>query len=133
VAASEFSVVSPLDHLTKDEVRQLAREFGLPNHAHAASPCLRSRLAFGVRATSDNLKRIEAAEKAVKGILDIKVSHNVRVRHMTNNGARVELDPDLLGKSDQMEMVAMEVSKLGYSTVSFKPFVSGSLANRIEN
>jgi hypothetical protein len=90
-------------------------------------------LAFGIKATSDNLKRIEAAEKAVKGILDIKVSHNVRVRHMTNNGARVELDPDLLGKTDQMEVVAMEVSKLGYSTVSFKPFISGSLAKRIDS
>jgi pyridinium-3,5-biscarboxylic acid mononucleotide sulfurtransferase len=48
-AAANFGVSSPIDSLTKTEVRAAARELGLPNWNHAASPCLRSRLAFGVQ------------------------------------------------------------------------------------
>lgn len=51
VAASEFNVVSPLSHLPKQEVRDVAKYLGLPNWNAAASPCLRSRLQFGVEAT----------------------------------------------------------------------------------
>ncbi|RLN86900.1 hypothetical protein BBJ28_00016552 [Nothophytophthora sp. Chile5] len=51
VAASEFDVVSPLSELTKQEVRNVAKYLGLPNWNAAASPCLRSRLQFGVEAT----------------------------------------------------------------------------------
>jgi len=130
LAAQEFSVASPLDHFSKEEVRQLAREFGLPNHSHAASPCLRSRLAYGVRATSENLRRIEAAEKVVKSSLGplVHVSHNIRVRHMKDNGARIELDPDLLSRPEAIAAVAEEVSRLGFSVVRFSEFRSGSLA-----
>ncbi|GMH76183.1 hypothetical protein TrRE_jg5115 [Triparma retinervis] len=59
LAASKFNVYSPLSELPKSEVRKLAKHLGLPNHNHAASPCLRSRLAFGVEATSDHLHKIE--------------------------------------------------------------------------
>jgi hypothetical protein len=51
VAASEFHVVSPLSGLAKQEVRDVAKYLGLPNWNAAASPCLRSRLQFGVEAT----------------------------------------------------------------------------------
>ena len=51
MAASEFKVVSPLSELTKQEVRDIAKYLGLPNWNAAASPCLRSRLQFGVEAT----------------------------------------------------------------------------------
>ena len=52
-AAANFGVASPIDGLTKDEVRAAARLLGLPNWRHAASPCLRSRLALGVAATDE--------------------------------------------------------------------------------
>ena len=62
LAASKFNVYSPLSKLPKVEVRKLAKHLGLPNHNYAASPCLRSRLAFGVEATSDHLRKIETGK-----------------------------------------------------------------------
>eukprot|EP01051_Picozoa_sp_SAG22_P022841 SAG22_NODE_5639_length_979_cov_0.913636_1_plen_105_part_00 len=41
-------VASPLRSLTKDQVRATSKELDLPNWSHAASPCLRSRLALNV-------------------------------------------------------------------------------------
>lgn len=40
-------------------MREVSRELGLPNWNHAASPCLRSRLAFGVQATPERLVLVE--------------------------------------------------------------------------
>jgi uncharacterized protein len=129
IAASEFSVASPLDEFTKMEVRAMAREFGLPNHAHAASPCLRSRLAFGVNATPENLLRIESAEREVKAFLSPGVEMNIRVRHMQDGSASIELDERLLEENQELlPDLAERVTVCGFSTVRFRPFRSGSLA-----
>ncbi|CAI5521295.1 unnamed protein product [Closterium sp. Naga37s-1] len=45
----------------------VARAAGLPNWDLAASPCLRSRLAFGVEATASTLMLVERAEYMVSG------------------------------------------------------------------
>ena len=52
LAARNFDVQSPLEFTTKEQVRRAAQQLNLPNHHTAASPCLRSRLALGVHATS---------------------------------------------------------------------------------
>lgn len=41
----------------------MSRELGLPNWSHAASPCLRSRLAFGVQATPEKLALVEKVRR----------------------------------------------------------------------
>ena len=129
IAAKEYSVAAPLDELTKNEVRAISRELGLPNHAHAASPCLRSRLAHGVRATEDNLERIELAEMIVREHVMLLVEHNLRVRHMPNGSARIELDHGGLdGRAEVLPLVAEKVAALGFSGVTFQPFRSGSVA-----
>ena len=130
-AAKEFSVSSPLDDLVKDEVRRVARELGLPNHSHAASPCLRSRLAYGVHATPDNLLRIEAAETIVRSIITHDVVHNIRVRHLRDGGARIELDAELLDKSsNELPTLGDKIAELGFKYVKFDSFRSGSVAAR---
>lgn len=48
------------------KVRELARHLGLPNWSHAASPCLRSRLAWGVVASEAHLRLVEKAELEVR-------------------------------------------------------------------
>mmetsp|Transcript_17273 Transcript_17273/g.35196 ORF Transcript_17273/g.35196 Transcript_17273/m.35196 type:complete len:404 (-) Transcript_17273:306-1517(-) len=68
-AAESFGVASPLEMLSKDEIRLVAKALGLPNWNHAASPCLRSRLALGVLATDEALQRVEAAEVLVRNAL----------------------------------------------------------------
>lgn len=45
------------------KVRAVSRELGLPNWNHAASPCLRSRLAFGVQATPERLQLVEQVNR----------------------------------------------------------------------
>ena len=132
IAAKEFRVASPLDELTKAEVRAVAYELRLPNHAHAASPCLRSRLAYGVRATGDNLERIEAAETILRSVMNPSVEHNIRVRHMSDGGAVIQLDREVLdGQSDMLPSLADQIALLGFSYVKFDSFRSGSLAKQV--
>ncbi|KAL3786726.1 hypothetical protein ACHAWO_013713 [Cyclotella atomus] len=92
VAASNFRVHSPLDHITKDQVRQASKYLGLPNWNAAASPCLRSRLAMGVEATERHLKAVEKAEEFVRRVLVLDETRNVRVRMLSGGKAMVELD-----------------------------------------
>lgn len=68
-AAENYGVASPIRDLTKAQVRDVARHLGLPNWNHAASPCLRSRLAFGVPANDEALVRVEQAELMVREAL----------------------------------------------------------------
>lgn len=46
---------------------------GLPNWSHAASPCLRSRLAWGVAASEAHLRLVEQAELEVRRRLPLQV------------------------------------------------------------
>ena len=97
LAASEFEVHSPLDCVTKNQVREAARHLGLPNWNYAASPCLRSRLAMNVLATEEHLKAVERAEVFVRRVLDLDETVNARVRMLPGELAMVELDAAILG------------------------------------
>jgi len=63
-AARELGVRSPLVELgiDKQEVRELSRLLGLPQWDRPASPCLASRIAYGLRVTPERLARVEQAE-----------------------------------------------------------------------
>ncbi|GJP47004.1 hypothetical protein CLOM_g6239 [Closterium sp. NIES-68] len=80
LAALHCNVASPLARLPKAAVRAVARVAGLPNWDLAASPCLRSRLAFGVEATADTLTLVERAEEMVRSFLPLTSRDNMRVR-----------------------------------------------------
>lgn len=134
IAAKEYSVCSPIDHLTKDEVRQVAKELNLQNFNHAASPCLRSRLAMGVLATTENMTRIESAENIVRDYLKLDVMHNMRVRHLNDNAARIELDEEILhSRQDELALVSEHVANLGFKQVFIHPFKSGGIAVNMNN
>ena len=64
-AARERGVRSPLQEagLTKAEIRNLAHALELPNWNKPATPCLSSRIAYGVPVTESRLAMIDRAEQ----------------------------------------------------------------------
>ena len=149
VAAREWRVESPIDDLTKAEVRAMARAFALPNHDVAASPCLRSRLAFGVEATAEHLQRVESAELRVRDALrlagvPLAPSDDLRVRALPRGRAAVEVGAHAapmhrgLGAAqrarwfDGIGGVREQLVGLGFDTVELRVFASGSVAATVE-
>ncbi|TDH74228.1 hypothetical protein CCR75_001475 [Bremia lactucae] len=129
VAASEFHVVSPLSHLTKQEVRDVAKYLGLPNWNASASPCLRSRLQFGVEATEQHLYRVEQAEDFVRKSIRLRPQQNMRVRFLAGNKAAIELDEEALEKAKvHFDTIASELRSLGFNAVKLRAFRTGSLS-----
>ncbi len=98
-AASERGAVTPLldAGLTKAQVREISRRWGLPTWDKPAAACLSSRIAYGVEVTPARLSRVERAELALRDVLTahgVAVS-DLRVRDLGERG-RVELDPSAL-------------------------------------
>ncbi|KAL9189040.1 hypothetical protein ACHAXT_011530 [Thalassiosira profunda] len=114
IAASNFQVHSPLDQISKEQVRQAARYLGLPNWNAAASPCLRSRLAMGVTATEEHLRAVEMAEEFVRRVLQLDATVNARVRMLAGRKAMVELDESLLESRGQENWAAGVLRENGF-------------------
>jgi pyridinium-3,5-biscarboxylic acid mononucleotide sulfurtransferase len=131
LAARQHNVLSPLQYYTKDQVRQAARHLGLSNWNAAASPCLRSRLALGVQATAQHLRTIEVAERHVRSVLlrHLSEASNVRVRMLSGNAARIELDECLVDAALGVDWHP-NFAAMGFDGVSVRPFRSGSVAIR---
>jgi uncharacterized protein (TIGR00268 family) len=132
LAASNFNVKSPLQHISKLQVRRAALHLGLPNWNAAAAPCLRSRLALGVQATRVHLEMIEQAERHVRNSILKMVDEtaNIRVRMLTNQRAMIEVDDDLLKFVKLGTEQVTFFRNLGFSSVSARPFRTGSVARR---
>ena len=131
VAASEFQVHSPLieAEFTKSDVRELARLWDLSVWDKPATPCLSSRIAYGVAVTPERVKRIDDAEQFLKQELNLR---ELRVRCEANDLARIELPIEAisaLASPALREKVATRLHELGfrYVTVDLEGFRSGSL------
>ncbi len=118
VACQELEVRSPLAEveLTKDEIRALSREHDLPTWSKPAMACLASRVPYGEELTPERMARIEAAEKAVRGL----GFEQLRVRdHGTL--ARVELPPEMiprLAEPGLRERAVAALKEAGYTYVA---------------
>jgi pyridinium-3,5-biscarboxylic acid mononucleotide sulfurtransferase len=128
-AAEEHGVVHPLLEagVGKDEVRRLARTLGVQSAEKPASPCLASRIPYGMAVDPAVLAQIDRAEVALKE-LGYRV---LRVRHYGELG-RVELAADELQRALTPEgraAVFAAVRSAGYAEVEIadEPFRSGSL------
>ena len=127
VAAAEHAVRSPLieAELTKDDIRALSRERGLPTWDKPAMACLSSRLPYGTPVTVEALGRVEAAEAFLRS-LGVR---QVRMRHH-DDLARIEVEPqDMAVLIEQRERVVARLKELGYRyvTLDLAGFRSGSL------
>lgn len=128
-AADEHLVRSPLIEvgLSKDEIRELSRRHRLPTWDLPASPCLASRIAYGVPVTIERLSKIERGEE----ILRSSGFREFRVR-VHGDLARIEIAPDEMEKALSREMIGRlekEFRRLGFSfiTLDLSGYRSGSL------
>ena len=120
-AAAEAGVRAPLAEagLTKEDVRALSRELGLPTADLPASPCLSSRLPYGTPVTLEALRLVEKAEAAVRAL----GFRELRVRHL-GDAARVEIareEMDRLSREGLGERVLAAVRGAGYARASIDP------------
>lgn len=126
-AAKKYEVLSPMVdcQVTKEELREVARYFALPNWDKPASPCLSSRIPYNQTVTLAKLKQIEAAEDILNGY----GFEDVRVRHYGNYG-KIEVRPDDLQKLTMVQDEVMKkITALGFERCEVDPegLVSGKL------
>lgn len=128
-AAAENNVRHPLQicGLSKADVRDLARAWGLPTWDKPATPCLSSRIAYGEEVTPEKVRMIDTAEAWLRD-RGLRVC---RVRYHKGDLARVELPLDDL-EAFAAPNVRQELVKvfrdLGfkYVTLDLEGFRSGS-------
>ena len=70
-AAAERGAITPLldAGLTKAQVREASRRWGLPTWDKPAAACLSSRVAYGLEITPARLARVDRAEAALRTVL----------------------------------------------------------------
>ena len=128
-SAREANVRSPLCEagFSKLDVRDLARQLGLPVWDKPAMPCLSSRIPYEQAVTPEKLKMIEQAE-------DFLIAYGftqLRVRHY-GESARIELpieDLPRFYKENLFEPVHQRFLAIGFKQVTVDPegFRSGRL------
>ena len=123
-AASQRGARTPLldAGLTKAQVRQASRRWGLETADKPALACLASRIAYGVQVTPQRLARVDRAEAALRARLR---PEHVRVRDLGDGAARLELDEAALERCDELAVGLVRAE--GFDRVEVRGFVSGSM------
>jgi len=114
-AGEEHSVRSPLLEagLSKNEIRELSRQAGLPTADLPASACLSSRFPYGVQITEERLQVVDQGEEALRD-MGFRV---FRVRYHENM-VRLEFGQEDLKKALNPAMAALLAST--FKSLGFK-------------
>jgi uncharacterized protein len=128
-AAEVFGVHSPLmkAELTKDDIRELSRRLNLATADVPASPCLASRISYGLEVTEQKLKQVEQAEDYLRSLGFVRF----RVRHH-GDIARIEVPAGEIEKITSQQTRTKIIEKLKsigfkFIAVDLQGFRSGSL------
>jgi uncharacterized protein len=128
-AMKVFGARSPLAEagLTKQDIRTLSKKLGLETADVPASPCLASRVIYGLEITEERLKQIEQAEDFLRtlGLVEFRVRHHDTI-------ARIEVKPEDISKitsEKNRTAIVAKLKELGfkYITIDLQGFRSGSL------
>lgn len=126
-AAKELGVVSPLKQaeMTKADIREISREFGLSTWDKPSFACLSSRFPYGTKITPEKVTIVGEAEDFIRdlGFQELRVRHH-------DNIARIEI-----GKNDleriipYADMIVEKLKKLGYLyvTLDLAGYKTGSM------
>lgn len=131
-AGVERGVVTPLADagLSKQDIRAASRTWGLPTWDKPQSPCLASRIAYGVAVDAPRLARVDRAERSVRAALRAEgiPAVNLRVRDLGDR-ARVELDRAAVARASSAPAVLTAVRSAGFpaAEVDSRGFRSGAL------
>ncbi len=117
-AVEELDAYSPLlaHDITKDEVREIAREYDLSVAEKPSMACLSSRIPTGLEVTEEKLNRIEKAERLLRtwGFEQFRVRDH-------DGLARIEVGEDELAAALDPEFVRAardHISDLGFDHVT---------------
>ena len=135
VAGKVFGIRSPLaeSRLTKDDIRQLSREMNLPTADLPSSPCLASRIAYGLEITEKRLRQVDEAEQFLRtlGFIEFRVRHHDTI-------ARIEVNPQDIEKITTAPIrskIADKLKSLGFKfvTLDLQGYRTGSLNEQLSD
>lgn len=124
-----FGIRSPLAEakLTKNDIRALSRKFKLETADVPSSPCLASRLVYGLEISAKRLTQIEKAEDFLRslGLVEFRVRHHDTI-------ARIEVHQEDFKKvisEPNRSQIIKKLKSIGfkYIAIDLQGFRSGSL------
>ena len=134
-AAKQMGIQAPLIdvNLTKAEIREVSKRWGLPTWDKPAFACLSSRFPYGTRITRENLRLVDRAEQF---LFDLGI-RQFRVRHH-DTLARIEVDPqevEFVAAKSIRTQINEKFKSLGYEHVALdlQGYRSGSLNEGLLN
>jgi uncharacterized protein len=134
-ALEESDVQSPFlqANITKEEIRDYARNRGLSVAEKPSMACLATRFPYGTKIDHERLQMVESVEKSVMTIFDIEC---VRAR-FHGNLVRIEVGVDELPKMfDEVKMKELEheARKAGFSyvTLDLKGYRTGAMDEELD-
>ncbi|MBB5266207.1 uncharacterized protein HNP82_003364 [Catenibacillus scindens] len=126
-AIRELGVISPLAQagLTKDDVRQMALEYGISVSRRPSAPCLATRFPYDTALTVEGLRTVEKGEQILKDagfeVVRLRVHGNI---------ARIEITPEEMPRIlERRRELTEKIKALGYTyvTLDLEGFRSGSM------